>query len=569
MGVDASRTVRINFIAEDQSVGVVLKDLDGKLRDVKGRFVSAGRQAELFEEQARRAGQGGAGAFAKVGLHAKTAAAHMRSAAQSGRDFIGRMKNVGLVGLGFSTIVDLGRQAVQMLDELATEALEVQQVSRGLKFGLDEAAQATGGYVDNMTLARNANKAFALGVAQDSTEFAALAGAAQNIAQAQGESAQKLVEQAVVGIGRKSAARLDDLGIVLTQAKAERIWAKELGKTAKELNALEKEEAFQKAALIEIKKAGDAAATSIDGFAVTVAKGKIMLENSKTEMLGFDDTLGKVRESLRGLTDEELDRLRFGEVADDASAAGKEINESLRGFGVTLRDIRGAADELGVSFQDMIEGQKELREQQALDDTFKGVKAILGAQVKGLEQQADEAEHLAKLSEASGDSQELVNFRMLEGLKLRRDAAELQFSITESEEDELRLLAAQRDLQIAEVESQTRRGGGGSGPSRAQRLLAAGEQRVAQMEHMAQLAGMIAENADQTADAAEFERQAALARLQLEREALEVTRARGAFAKQELANKLAAIDQEAALEAPRAPRPRVRGPRDPAPAERG
>ena len=540
MGVDATRTVRIDFIAEDQNVGSVLKSVDGRLRDVNGRFVSAGREAELFGETAKRSGQQAASGMGRVVNEAKQVRDSLRSATKSAQSFVKGIKDVGLIGLGFSQVVSLGREAVQVLDELATEALEVQQVSRNLAFGIDAAAESTGGLVDNMTLARNANKAFALGVASDSADFAALAGSAQKIAQAQGVSAQLLVEQAVVGIGRKSAARLDDLGILLDQNKAERIYAESLGRTAKDLTLLEKEEAFQKAALIEIQKAGDRAAASMDGFALTVARGKIELQNAKQEFLGFDDSLGRVRETLRGLTDEQLDRLRFGEVADDASAAGTELNDVLEGWGTNLVEIRGAADELGVSFQELIKGQKELREVQAVESTIKGLETLNQVAIRGLEEQAAEAEYQAKLGEARGDSEKLTNLRIIEGLELRKDAAELQFAQTQSAADEAAVLALSRDIELARAQA-TSRGRGGSGPSRQDRALVAGEQRIAQLEHEARISGLLAKDARAKAAAEDQAMAAARARLELEQQALEVKRARGAFAREQLANEKAAI----------------------------
>jgi hypothetical protein len=534
----AQRTVQIEFVAVDRNVAGVVKEIGGHAADVRSRFAAAGKEAQEFGDAVRRSGGQAATGLGRVRTEAQAAQQNLKAAAKSGRAFIAGLKDVGLLGIGFSTIVDLGRQAVQVLDELATEALEVQQISRNLAFGIDEAAVATGGFVDNMTLARNANKAFALGVAEDATEFAALAGSAQKIAQAQGVSAQQLVEQAVLGIGRKSAARLDDLGITLNQAKAERVYAESLNKTAKELTVLEKEEAFQKAALIEIAKAGDRAATSIDGFAVTVAKGKIELTNAKQEMLGFDDTTGKVRESLRGLTDEQLDRLKFGEVADEASSAGRELNDVLSQWGVSLTDVRGVADELGVSFQELIAGQEELREVTAVEDTLKGLNALNEAAIKGLTEQADEAAFLSELGEAQGENQQVVNARLIESLELRRDAAELQFAQTQSTKDEAAILALTRKIQLAQA-SATKRGGG-RGVSAEKRLLAIGEQRVAQLELLADLAEITATSAEDEAEARRASFEADRARLILEREALEATRARGRFARLELENKLAA-----------------------------
>jgi hypothetical protein len=64
---------------------------------------------------------------------------------------------------------------------------------------------------------------------------------------------------------------------------------------------------------------------------------------------------------------------------------------------------------------------------------------------------------------------------------------------------------------------------------------------------MASLMSTIAETAEQTADAEAASRRAALSRISLELEVLEVTRARGKVAKQERDNAISALEQEAAV----------------------
>lgn len=385
---------------------------------------AAKSRAQGFRQAEASAARLGA-TMKKVAAEADKAAASVTRMATARRGFLGVAGALGSIATGLQSVIAMGQQAAAAVLELSQESLEAQQISANLAISIDGARESFKGYVDDLTLAKNANKAFALGVVQDGKEFADVARGVQAISEQQGISSEKLLEQAVVGIGRKSAARLDDLGIILNQEKAERIYAESLGKTADKLSLLQKDEAFQKAALIEISKAGDRAAKSIDGFAVSVVQASVDLENAKTGFLGFEDQMGRTREALRGLSEEQLLDLRFGEVADDASTAGRRLNKVLEEWEVDLMDIRVAADKLGVSYQQLIEGQLEARELEGVERVLKGLDLMREEQIKKIGEEAEEQDHLVNLLQAQGFEQRDIAGHQIRSLELRRDQAEL------------------------------------------------------------------------------------------------------------------------------------------------
>lgn len=432
----------------------VQKQIAAEAKKAAKERVQGFRQAEAAAEKLDAT-------MKQISAHSKSASASMSKMGNAKAGFLSVSAAVGSIVTGIQSVIAMGQQAAAAVLELSEESIEAQQVSVNLAISIEGARESFKGYVDDLTLAKNANKAFALGVVKDGEEFANIARGVQAISEQQGISSQKLLEQAVVGIGRKSAARLDDLGIILNQAKAERIYAESLGLTADKLGVLQKDEAFQKAALIEISKAGDRAAKSIDGFAVSVVKASVDIENAKTEFLGFSDQMGKTREALRGLSEEQLLDLRFGEVADDASTAGRRLNKVLDEWQVDLMDIRIAADKLGVSYQQLIEGQLEARSLQGVEQTLKGLDLLRAEQVKKIGEEADEQDHLVNILQAQGFAQKDIAGHQIRSIELRRDQAELAG-------DEAEALKLTRSIEVARAkQAAPKRGGKRKDPNEA------------------------------------------------------------------------------------------------------
>jgi hypothetical protein len=406
--------VRVVFEGVDAGATDKAEQIEQALEDAAKATKPLNRGVERLSKELRAVQPAG---IRRIVAEARQGRQEIISMVRAGQSLVGNLKNVGLAGLGLSTIVSGAREAARAIDELSQESVAAQQASKNLMIDISGARTEFKGYVDDMSLASAANQAFALGVVQTGEEFAALASGIQAKSEQLGVSSQQLLEQAVLAIGRGSAQRLDDLGIILNQTKAEKIYAESLGKTAKELTRVQKSQAFQKAAFQLIAEAGESATKEIDGFAVSVVKAKVEVENLKQGMLGFDDTAGKVRDALRGLSKEQLDRLAFGEVADDASAAGRELNEMLGEWGIGLADVRGQADKLGVSYKQLVKGarQKLVTDDEAFIEQF--IADSLADRVASRSEEADEIEHTANLLAAMGEDQSVVMAAQLESLE--------------------------------------------------------------------------------------------------------------------------------------------------------
>lgn len=540
LGGDQTRKVVVVFEARD--AGAIreterLKSEADQLRLTLRDVSVAGRQIGPAIMGAGKQGARGMKAFA---ADVREARGQMVRLTQAGKGFAAGIKSVGLLGFGFSAITGAISSAASALDEYSAESIEAQQVSQNLQIDISGAREAFGGYVGDVELAKAANKAFALGVVTTGAEFQQLASGVSAQASKTGESAERLLEQATEALGKQSAERLDNILLLLSQAEAEQVYAEEMGKSADQLTDLEKATAFQKAALIKLNEAAATATPVTEDWASSVQQAKVRLENSKSSILGFNDRIGATRDALRVLgteSRETIESLRFGEVAAQGSEAQKRLDKSLSEVGLSLTDLREVAELTNVSFQELLDqtlaGLDEQEERQ--------LKLLDERRVKQLEAEADEVEHTARLLEAMGIDQDLVVDSQLESLELRRQAAELAG-------DEAAQLKLTRELELLRAKQEApAKKGGGRGPSRADRVAAAGEARVAALEQEAALLEATTTTSGERVMLEEKQLAAAMARLDLERQVLDATRARGEVARQEQAAKRQALDAEEEL----------------------
>jgi hypothetical protein len=255
-------------------------------------------------------------AAAAAAIPAKKAAVAIAEIAAPTSGFLNLSAGIGSIVTGLGTLAAGAERAVRIADEAATQSLRAQQVGANLQVSIGGARDAFKGYVDDIELARIANMAFELGVVKTGDELTALAKGVQAKSERLGVGATELFDNAVTGIGRGSALILDNLGIILDQAKAEEIYAEALGKTVDELTAYEEAQSFAKAATIEISKAGEEATVTVDGLASSWRQAAVDVTNFKSALYGFDDDLGTLRENLRELDAEQLAKLATGGVGD-------------------------------------------------------------------------------------------------------------------------------------------------------------------------------------------------------------------------------------------------------------
>lgn len=449
----------------------------------------------------------------------------------------------GLVKLApaVGAVVGLLTAGVAVVDAWATSSLAAQKASMTLMVGISGARESFGGLVSDMELARLGNKAFALGVIKNGAEFAELAAGVNVIAAQLGEDATQLMDNAVTAVGRGSALILDNLGIILNQAKAEEIYAKHLGITTKALTAYQKSQAFGKAAFLEIAKAGKEARGSIDGLSLAWAQGKVQVDNLARGALGFDETIGNARDAIRGLSDADL-RL-FGDMKYHGQSV-TELTALLKEQGVSLNDVKLAAAKYGLSLEQLGEAELRAREQTRKLEAEKEKQAIQDETVKTLGLESDELEHQAALLA-------LQKGREGEILMLQVQAAEKRKAAAEAVNDTNAALIEQRKIEILLATPLTKKSGGGSGPTDADRLRAADEAYTQELADQVKLLDARSElRGTELADAAELARlrlDSASAELELERNVLEITRSKNSVERQQKANRLAQIAREEEL----------------------
>ena len=98
--------------------------------------------------------------------------------------------------------------------------------------------------VSDFKLMESANRAMLFGVGKSADEFELLATVARRLGRAVGRDTVDALNDMFVGIGRQSRLFLDNIGLIIRVADANRAYAKQLGKTVDSLTDIEKRQAF-------------------------------------------------------------------------------------------------------------------------------------------------------------------------------------------------------------------------------------------------------------------------------------------------------------------------------------
>jgi hypothetical protein len=171
-------------------------------------------------------------------------------------------------------------RAVNALDQWSQRGAKFGAVARNFTGDLNRIRSSTNNLISDFDLMRMQNSAMGLGVVKSSKDFADLAGAAQKLGLAVGQTSEEAVQSLIEGIGRGSTEMLDNLGIVLKMEDAHRIYAAQLGKTTAQLTANEKAEAFRVVALEKIRaKALQVQDAEVD-FSSSVQASKVAMQNA-------------------------------------------------------------------------------------------------------------------------------------------------------------------------------------------------------------------------------------------------------------------------------------------------
>lgn len=190
---------------------------------------------------------------------------------------------VGVATLAFTALAKTASAALARASEIEGVTAAFQQFESQGKLAADSLGglqDATKGLVSDFDLMQQANQAVLLGVADGSGKFQDMASAAVKLGEATGRTATEALSDLVTGIGRASPLILDNLGITVSAAEAQELYAAQLKKSTDQLTETEKKEAFRAAALIKIKEA----TSELNDVEITAAKGKQQL-NVQTQNL--------------------------------------------------------------------------------------------------------------------------------------------------------------------------------------------------------------------------------------------------------------------------------------------
>ena len=294
---------------------------------------------------------------------------------------------------------------------------------------------ATDGTIDSLTLMTKANNAMLLGITDSEDQMAEMFDVAQRLGKSLGIDTVQSIDSLVTGLGRQSKLMLDNLGIMVDTAKANKDYAKSLGKTASELTDQERKTAFVNAAMTEanslVSKLGKEQLNTKDKIAqlktattdLSASFGEFLApatDLATTALTGLatslNDVLNKINSNPLTLATEEqlgtekinnfrkeIENLTFIELADLAKSINnldffdtlggsteevsekiKAINEAMQSSEtpmIKMNEIRKEGIDL-LQKQDVISAEfaqdEAIRTRQLLADQVKGNNTMLG-----------------------------------------------------------------------------------------------------------------------------------------------------------------------------------------------
>lgn len=453
--------------------------------------------------------------------------------------------------------------AIAFGDQMAEQSHVARTAAARLQVDISGAKAAFGGYVSEVKLAQIANKGFALGVISNGNDLARLSAGVRALAEDLGADSTELLDNAMTGIGRKSALILDNLGVLMDQAKAEEMYSASLGKTVAQLTAYEKSQAFAKAAIMEIEQAARKSTKANDALSDSWRQAKVSLEDFKNSGFGFDMAGGKIRETLRELDSEVLELFGSRKWEDI-----KRINAALHESGLNYEQIKeylietnnietGRGGQMNREQRLQLEAALVEMAAEGLRHQDKAIKnaerleklAAAEERAKAEGEAVAEMEHEVNLLRAMGGAEKEILEAERQVLQLRLDQAEAAERVDDSLVKQLT-----RELELLEIKQlfgSKAKGGRGGGTTAAEREQAAGERLLQQMDQEIQRRTLLAELSGKSAESAarisQERRNLARAELDLEQRVLEKTKARDSVERIRNENRLAAIAAEREL----------------------
>lgn len=259
----------------EQKLNLTISAIDratGTLRTVKSSVVDLGSATSRLAPQFAAVNQGLAELSQMAAGAAQTSDSVGGLAGNLG-GVVGMVGGVAAVGAGLIMVGDaIGGMAERGAElqrvEASFDSLTASVSSNSAEM-MAAMQAATNNTINQKELMLAANRAIVLGVASSASEMAQLSAAAIARGQQLGVSAAESLDKLIIGIGRISPLRLDDLGIVGVTQSIDK-YAASLGTTSDMLTDVQKKQALVNAVLEDAKTIGppaDDAAASLERMA--------------------------------------------------------------------------------------------------------------------------------------------------------------------------------------------------------------------------------------------------------------------------------------------------------------
>ena len=378
-----------------------------------------------------------------------------------------------LIGAGVAA-AELNAKAL----ELAERSAQVSAVFQNVPIPIEAARRATQGLVTDFDLARLASDAVSLGVTENAKDFGELSGALQKLGARRGVDALKSIEDGFTAIGRGSKEMLDNLGITLSISQAQQEYARDLGKTVKQLDDVERAEAFRVVATRKVIDAARDVTLTTDDASSAVRRFNIELQNIEDRALGGSVATISLAEGLRQVSSErtiDVQALRtYGGAVTDLRTQLRDLGVASSDIPSSIEALSKAAKAANLDVSSLAKTEEIRRLKQAKDPAF-----IREQQRAAAEKQALETAR-ARLVEVEEEQAFLAsnNQAIAQRNELQIEALRLQALIARATGDEERANQLARQAELAFLREQgrvlnetgPRRRGGRRDPYRSQRL---------------------------------------------------------------------------------------------------
>ncbi len=340
----------------------------------------------------------------------------------------------------------------QKASELADRSLQVSSVFANVPISIESARKSTQGLISDYDLARLASDSVSLGVTNNAKDFAELARSLSALGSRRGVDALKSIEDGFTAIGRGSTALLDNLGITLKTAEAQRIYAQQLGKTEKALTDQERAEAFRQVAIQKVIEAAEGVTVTTDGAAAAVKRFEVELQNIEDRALAGEVATLSLRDGLRELAKQGRINIETGRPQGEVLT---ELRNSLRDVGVASTDLVVSEEALKRA---VLSVNVELEERLFLEEKAAKAAASSPAGRRAAQEQAALAVARERLTEIENEQAFLTanNTVIEQKVSLQIESLKLQEQLARAAGDEEKANKLAREAELANLREQGR-----------------------------------------------------------------------------------------------------------------